>query len=92
MKGGHLASFGSLKEQKDVESWMQASFLLLPNFHKVYWIGLKSSEFDWPLFRWLDATKSGFSNWGAIYYPYQVRAAGAMGAAAPRCSAPLLCS
>jgi hypothetical protein len=77
-KGGHLASFGSFKEQKDVEDWMQASYLLLPNFHKVYWIGLRTNEFDWPSFRWLDATKPpvapSYVNWGAVYYPTQVRA------------------
>lgn len=69
-QGGHLASFVSLPEQRDVEQYLINQGLLLPTFHTAYWIGLQSDV--WPRFYWLDNitpspdTFGAYKHWGAF--------------------------
>jgi hypothetical protein len=52
--GGHLASWNSQAEQTEVEGYWIKAGLLLPLFHKAYWIGAVIGDEDmWPNFRWL---------------------------------------
>jgi hypothetical protein len=51
--GGHLASYESFEEQYQTEKYFTDEGMLMPKFHKNYWMGLKSTEEDWPGFnRW----------------------------------------
>lgn len=52
--GGHLASYGSLGEQKDVETHFIKRGLLLPKWHRWYWFGLSSTAQTYPKFTWKD--------------------------------------
>jgi hypothetical protein len=42
----------SLAEQQEVEDYFQTLGVLLPTFHKQYWVGLTSSNQTWPTFNW----------------------------------------
>jgi hypothetical protein len=54
--GGHLASYLSFEEQYQVEQYFTDEGMLMPKFHKMYWMGLKTTEEDWPSFiRWAAA-------------------------------------
>jgi hypothetical protein len=66
-RGGHLASFANLAEQKDVETALKDVGLLLPTFHTAYWMGMQSDV--WPTFYWLDnvtpnPSKNSYQHWG----------------------------
>ena len=65
--GGHLAAYRTLAEQKDAETYFKSNGLLLPTFHRAYWIGLQSDV--WPKFYWLDSvtpnpSSSTYQHWG----------------------------
>lgn len=64
--GGHLSSFKSFKEQSEVEQYYISNGLLLPSYHKFYWIGLSTSL--WPTFLWSDHSpgpdSSTYEHWG----------------------------
>jgi hypothetical protein len=69
--GGHLASYTSGQEQRDVEQYYISSFWLLPAWHKAYWIGLSTeSTRSWPRFQWLDGTPGPdnmtYLHWGTM--------------------------
>jgi hypothetical protein len=42
--GGHLASYSTLQEQREVEQAFVASGRLMPAFHGSYWMGLRSVQ------------------------------------------------
>jgi hypothetical protein len=75
--GGHLASWNSQAEQTEVEGYWIKAGLLLPLFHKAYWIGAVIGDEDmWPNFRWLDSlpgpNASGvYQHWG-YYMPQNI--------------------
>jgi hypothetical protein len=51
--GGHLASWNSQAEQTEIENYWVGAGLLLPLFHKMYWMGAYLTDEDiWPGFRW----------------------------------------
>jgi hypothetical protein len=70
--GGHLASYGKLAEQKEVEQHYISRGLLLPHFHKQYWLGLSSTTKTYPKFRWKDPkvlaldAPGAYVNWGIM--------------------------
>lgn len=39
-QGGHVTSFTSITEQFEVENWFVQAGVLLPSFHRHYWLGL----------------------------------------------------
>jgi hypothetical protein len=49
--------------------------MLVPRFHRNYWVGLNATEDAWPNYRWLDPyvpdpdSKRGFKNWGTVVNP-----------------------
>jgi hypothetical protein len=45
--------------QAEVEHFYISSGYLIPNFHRVYWIGLATNTTNWPRFRWLDRSQPG---------------------------------
>ena len=51
--GGHLASFESFSEQVEVEANFTAEGMLMPKFHRHYWMGLRTTEEEWPVFGWV---------------------------------------
>ena len=72
-QGGHLASYVSRQEQAEVEAFYFTAGFLLPGFHRMYWMGLDSSNISWPAFRWTDRSIAGpatgnsnasYSHWG----------------------------
>jgi hypothetical protein len=70
-QASHLASFLNVEEQVEVESFYVQAGFLLPDFHKVYWMGLDSSKRDWPRFRWMDRAIPGpsegnYQHWGKL--------------------------
>jgi hypothetical protein len=50
--GGQLVAYRSLAEQQEVESYYQELGVLLPTFHKQYWVGLVTNNQSWPIFNW----------------------------------------
>ena len=40
--------------QAEVEQFYIRSGHLIPNYHKVYWMGLTANTSTWPKFTWLD--------------------------------------
>jgi hypothetical protein len=70
--GGHLAAYGKLSEQKDAEQYYIGKGLLLPFFHRQYWIGLSSTTKTYPRFRWKDPkvptldAPGAYVNWGIM--------------------------
>jgi hypothetical protein len=79
-QGSHLASYQSLAEQNDTESYFIRMGAMLPGFHQFYWLGLNTSR--WPAFTWLDSasapsnhwkgfTRGSYSHWG-YYMPQNV--------------------
>jgi hypothetical protein len=53
--GADLATFFSLLEQADAEDYLVSQGVLLPAFHRAYWIGLHIPHLDpglWPAFQW----------------------------------------
>jgi hypothetical protein len=66
-RGGHLATFTTLKEQQEVEMALVSGGYLKPNFHQFYWTGLKkiSGSFQWSdyMFRGVMTAKH-YQNWG----------------------------
>jgi hypothetical protein len=70
-QASHLASFLSVEEQVEVESFFVGSGFLLPLFHQFYWMGLDSNKKDWPRFRWMDRAIPGpsednYRHWGKL--------------------------
>jgi hypothetical protein len=66
--GGHLASWGSYEEQLEVEQYYIKQGLILPVFHRQYWLGLRAVQH--PTFKWLDPftkppSSSTYQHWGA---------------------------
>jgi hypothetical protein len=60
-----------VEEQVEVESFYVQAGLFLPDFHKVYWMGLDSNAKDWPKFRWMDRAVPGpndntYLHWGKL--------------------------
>jgi hypothetical protein len=71
--GGQLVSFGSLAEHKEVEDYFVGKGFLLPLYHKLYWLGLRTPAYKGDgsksKFAWLDGATpapSGttYSRWG----------------------------
>lgn len=71
--GGLLASFGSLDEQKEAENYFVGKGFLLPQFHKLFWIGLRTPAYKGDgsksKFTWLDGstpapTGNNYQRWG----------------------------
>jgi hypothetical protein len=64
--GGHLVTHTSFKEQAEVESYYIGAGLLLPSYHRFYWMGLKAEL--WPTFSWADRSPgpngSTYEHWG----------------------------
>jgi hypothetical protein len=53
--GGHLVSYGSGAEQKEVEGYFVDTLAtLFPYYHIAYWMGLTSNDGLFPRFTWLD--------------------------------------
>jgi hypothetical protein len=71
--GSHLISYSNTSMQQTVETSLIDGGLLLPSFHKSYWIGLNTTAVDWKdVWRWTDnrpyiANKT-YQNWG-MYQP-----------------------
>jgi hypothetical protein len=70
----------SYQEQMDVEWYFLEMGVLLPEFHKAYWLGLQVPEFDinriWPYFVWSDGSpppstatnpSENYQHWGRMY-------------------------
>jgi hypothetical protein len=49
--GGHPASYVSFEEQYQTEQFFIDEGMLMPKFHKNYWMGLKTSSEEWPNFK-----------------------------------------
>lgn len=71
--GGLLASYGSLAEQKEVEDWFVSRGFMLPQYQRLYWIGLRTPAYKGPgslsKFTWLDGNTrppslTTYSRWG----------------------------
>jgi hypothetical protein len=61
-QGAHLAAWPSQQTQNEVEAYFAANGYLLPDFHKVYWMGMVKREAG---FVFLDANiKTAYRNWG----------------------------
>jgi hypothetical protein len=60
--GGHLALYGSLSEQQEVERALVYDGGMIGSYHKSYWVGLTQSESNAQLFTWLDRTLPSPSN------------------------------
>lgn len=64
------ALYRSLGLQVEVELYYADQGLLLPFFHKYYWMGLQSDRRSYPKFRWLDpltpalTLASSYKHWG----------------------------
>lgn len=62
-------------EQRYVEGYLAKQGLLLPHYHRHYWMGLSSSAADYPVFSWLDANApaltggSAYLHWGYYVAP-----------------------
>jgi hypothetical protein len=67
-QGGHLASYSSLAEQNETESYFISLGAMLPGYHKFYWLGLNTSK--WPAFSWVDSSPMPANPWSG----YQVGA------------------
>ena len=77
--GGHVVSFTSLEEQREVEGYFTNMGVLLPDFHQRYWLGLYIPMRDpklWPRFLWLDGQpepsnpaepSTNYAHWGVMY-------------------------
>lgn len=46
-----------LPAQAEVEEFYAGRGYLIPNFHKVYWMGLNTTLKGWPKFAWLDKSQ-----------------------------------
>ncbi len=76
--GGHAVSYTSIVEQFEVENWFTLAGVLLPSYHKSYWLGLYIPQVNttlWPNFQWLDgspapsnpsAQSSRYAQWGEL--------------------------
>jgi hypothetical protein len=71
--GGLLASYGSLAEQKEVEDWFISRGFMLPQYQRLYWIGLRTPAYkgsgSLSKFAWLDGSTPApgattYSRWG----------------------------
>jgi hypothetical protein len=60
--GGHLAIWGSLSEQQEVERALVVDGGLIGSYHQSYWLGLAQSESNAQQFLWLDRTVPAPSN------------------------------
>jgi hypothetical protein len=75
--GGHLATYVSLSEQQEVETYYATYGMLLLGFHKFYWIGAQVPPVNsWPGFQWIDGTPGpnvtgAYSHWG-YYMPQNI--------------------
>ncbi len=70
-QASHLATYLNVEEQVEVEAYYVQAGFLLPDFHKVYWMGLDSNVKDWPKFRWMDRAVPGpnddtYRHWGKL--------------------------
>jgi hypothetical protein len=45
--------------QAEVEDYYVRRGYLIPNYHKVYWMGLTTNATTWPRFTWLDRSQPG---------------------------------
>jgi hypothetical protein len=72
--GGHLVSYDNQQEQYAVEQCFLSQGTLLPNYHRFYWMGLRTglAGASWPNFTWInheDAIYVGnYQHWG-VYQP-----------------------
>ncbi len=64
-QGGHLAVYNSSYEQREVELYFISKGLLLPNYHKHYWLGYNSDSQAWPIFKPVDASVLPLTSPGA---------------------------
>jgi hypothetical protein len=67
--GGHLATYSSLEEQIDVESYYLSNGLLFAGNTPSYWFGARSAVDMWPSFYWLQRSIPGpdsrnYMHWG----------------------------
>lgn len=56
-QGGSMVSYQSAFEQAEVEGYFVEQGMLLPTYHKRYWIGLAIPYKDprlWPQFQWTE--------------------------------------
>jgi hypothetical protein len=71
--GSHLISYSNSSTQQFVETSLIDAGLLLPAFHKSYWIGLNTTLAAWPAtWTWVDSRpyvrNVTYQNWG-VYQP-----------------------
>ncbi len=60
-------------EQRYVESYLLRQGVLLPHYHRVYWMGLASNPLDYPVFSWLDASAPSLSSSAAyLHWGYYI--------------------
>lgn len=67
--GSHLISYSNISMQLIVESNLVDVGLLLPAYHKSYWIGLNTTAGNWRnVWRWIDSrpyeANKTYQNWG----------------------------
>lgn len=60
-----------IRLQYTTEQWYIDEGYLFAKYHKVYWIGLESTEESWPTFTWVDLLIPGplptdYQNWGML--------------------------
>jgi hypothetical protein len=70
-EGGHLAAYLTQTEQFATEQYYVDEGYLFPLYHKVYWLGLQSTDETWPTFTWTDLLLPGpnpadYQNWGTL--------------------------
>jgi hypothetical protein len=70
-QGGHLADYQSFTEQYANEKWYIDEGYLFAKYHKVYWMGLSTTEDMWPTFTWANPMINGpsatdYNNWGTM--------------------------
>ena len=71
--GSHMISWANNTMQKAVEQMYVDMGVLLPNFHKAYWIGLNTTAAGWRnVWTWVDnsdyTVNKTYQNWG-LYQP-----------------------
>ncbi len=56
----------TFKEQVEVEQYYVGAGLIIPAYHKFYWLGLSTQL--WPDFKWVDGSKGpdadSYEHWG----------------------------
>jgi hypothetical protein len=69
VNGGHLVAYTGVEEQVDVEAYFLSIGMLLPTYHKHYWIGLTTNTTLWPKYNWTDRSLpppvgTAYQHWG----------------------------